>query len=36
VQEWIDNASNNLKNLPDNDENLVANWALKKIHEYLW
>ena len=36
VQEWIDKASDNLKSLPDNDENLVANWALKKIHEYLW
>ena len=36
VQEWIDKASDNLKNLPDNDKNLVANWALKKIHEYLW
>lgn len=36
VQEWIDIASNNLKNLPDNDKNWVANRALKKIHEYLW
>ena len=36
VQEWINIASNNLKNLPDNDINWVANRALKKIHEYLW
>ena len=36
VQEWIDIASNNLESLPDNDTNWIANWALKKIHEYLW
>ena len=36
VQEWIDDASNNLNNLPENDTNWVANRALKKIHEYLW
>ena len=36
VQEWINLASNNLKNLPDDDENWIANRALKKIHEYLW
>ncbi len=35
VQDWLDAASNNLKNLP-NDNNPIANWALKKIREYLW
>ena len=36
VQEWIDLASDNLKNLPDSDKNWIANRALKKIHEFLW
>ena len=36
VQQWIDIASNNLENLPDNDINWIANRALNKIHEFLW
>ena len=35
VQEWIDIASNNLENLPKEDNNIIANRALNKIHEYL-
>ncbi len=36
VQQWIDIASTNLENLPDNDINWIANRALNKIHEFLW
>ena len=36
VQKWIDLASNNLENLPNNDKNWIANRALEKIHEFLW
>ena len=35
VQEWIDEASNNLKNLSkEEDINPVADWARKKIREF--
>jgi hypothetical protein len=36
VQKWIDLASNNLENLPNNDKNWIANRALENIHEFLW